>query len=1302
MVKAIRYIVLLIFSLSLLLAGLISWAIYSPAGSRWVLTQIPDWTGVDLEIGRIDGAFAGDLTLDEIQLQSQGLALQLDHLSLNSRITALLPLKLEVQQLELANLSIETRAKKEKDNKKINFSWPTLPPFMQWFQVELNNFEIKGAIWQQEDQNPVVIDLLQLSARWQSNQLSIDQLDLWTPDLQGDGSINIGLNQPRIQCDVRLKTKTPIKGWQQGTLQVDLQPETEQLAGSIAIEVESEQGEQLQLKTQLDISKEQLHFYDLALQQSSRAGLILADGYLDFGDSGILIDSQIQLQQLDFQSEAGQPLQLSGTVSVKSDLHSYHGRFDLEADGNKITDVKLSGTFAGDQGKISLSGLEGEWLSGSLHGEVYSGWESGWWLKAQLSSRNLDLQHIYAELDSNLNLQVDADFSKETDQPLFGRLDVTLNDSLLYGQPLSGEAALQLDGDNLQLDRLNIHGDGIAVTASGNPAERLSFSWQIEQLDRLLTDMGGKFGGEGWLRWQQQSLAGNFVASGEKLRFKQWQLGQLEIRGQSETPPLSWDWYFSGEQFENSAADIYIDYGEINISGSIAKHRLLAQVRHQKNHASARFEGGWDNQQWRGKLVSLSLLDDHLGRWQIEEAVALLISPQLIHVGHLNLRDESHHTIQLYGDYQLLSKNFDANISWQNLDVSRMSFLLPDWQISGQSSGEISLQQAPPENRYQGNVTFAGEIQQQQLLLQVAAAELLFDWEDDLKGSVQLDLADGGRVRGVVDSSQPADLALPELGKLQLSGNDFPLEIAQAWLPPALDIDGRFGWTLKGHWRPGEPLNLQGNAKVSDGALSWQESAGVFAEDVGSVELNWKWHTALSGTLDLQLRDHGKLESMFNLPLPAKFPLVFVKDAPLNVDLSANLHEFGLISLFSPEQIQESRGDLQLEIQLTGSHLEPILSGTYHFGEGEVFLPQLKVHFTDIEMAGDFDDTTIRITRFHLQSDEGRLNGSGKVELQNWKPWRYFLQLEGKNLLLLNRPELQVYIDPDLTVAGEGGEYRVRGNILIPKALIKAQEKTLLVTHSSDLIIVDREISLQQQQKFESDIDLQLTLGDHVLIDAVGLNARLEGGVRLQSLLTGGLVANGEIHVVKGKFSSYGVSLDIKRGNLYFVGDSITQPALDILALRTVDDIDAGVKVSGTPQQPIVQLYSEPAMDEADILAYIVLGRPIVAERSETGLLVTAAGALLSQGESVLLQEKLKGHLGLDVLDFNAGNGDIYDSVLTTGKYLNPDLYVSLGYSLFKNTNELNIRYNLTPDWEIESTIGEESGIDIYYRIEID
>ncbi|MCW8892840.1 MAG: translocation/assembly module TamB domain-containing protein, partial [Deltaproteobacteria bacterium] len=58
-------------------------------------------------------------------------------------------------------------------------------------------------------------------------------------------------------------------------------------------------------------------------------------------------------------------------------------------------------------------------------------------------------------------------------------------------------------------------------------------------------------------------------------------------------------------------------------------------------------------------------------------------------------------------------------------------------------------------------------------------------------------------------------------------------------------------------------------------------------------------------------------------------------------------------------------------------------------------------------------------------------------------------------------------------------------------------------------------------------------------------------------------------------------------------------------------------------------------------------------------------------------------------------------SIITTGKYLSPDLYVSLGYSLFSNSNEMKVRYNLTPSWELESNIGTESGVDLFYKIDI-
>jgi len=142
--------------------------------------------------------------------------------------------------------------------------------------------------------------------------------------------------------------------------------------------------------------------------------------------------------------------------------------------------------------------------------------------------------------------------------------------------------------------------------------------------------------------------------------------------------------------------------------------------------------------------------------------------------------------------------------------------------------------------------------------------------------------------------------------------------------------------------------------------------------------------------------------------------------------------------------------------------------------------------------------------------------------------------------------------------------------------------------------------------------------------------------------------------------------------------------------------------VTGTPQAPIVTLYSNPSMSDTDILAYIILGRPLSSEIDNNNILLTAAGAMLSQEQAVTVQEKIRKGLRLDVLNFSSGSGDAGNAVITTGKYLTPDLYVSLGYSLFKNTNELNLRYRLTPKWDIESSIGEESGVDLLYKFNIE
>ena len=98
--------------------------------------------------------------------------------------------------------------------------------------------------------------------------------------------------------------------------------------------------------------------------------------------------------------------------------------------------------------------------------------------------------------------------------------------------------------------------------------------------------------------------------------------------------------------------------------------------------------------------------------------------------------------------------------------------------------------------------------------------------------------------------------------------------------------------------------------------------------------------------------------------------------------------------------------------------------------------------------------------------------------------------------------------------------------------------------------------------------------------------------------------------------------------------------------------------------------------------------------------MLQAAGLLLSQGESVVLQEKIKRTFGVDVLDIQAGGRDLNRSLLTVGKYLTPKLFISYGQSLFGEGGLFRLRYSLTRHWEIETQTGEEMGGDIYYKID--
>jgi len=102
-------------------------------------------------------------------------------------------------------------------------------------------------------------------------------------------------------------------------------------------------------------------------------------------------------------------------------------------------------------------------------------------------------------------------------------------------------------------------------------------------------------------------------------------------------------------------------------------------------------------------------------------------------------------------------------------------------------------------------------------------------------------------------------------------------------------------------------------------------------------------------------------------------------------------------------------------------------------------------------------------------------------------------------------------------------------------------------------------------------------------------------------------------------------------------------------------------------------------------------------------LLQVAAGALLSQTESVNFQAKLADALGIDSFDVRAGSGEaLASSVVSVGKRLSSRAMLSYEQSLDGLSQVVKVLYQLTPLVRLEAQAGQQSSFDAFYSLEYD
>jgi translocation and assembly module TamB len=443
--------------------------------------------------------------------------------------------------------------------------------------------------------------------------------------------------------------------------------------------------------------------------------------------------------------------------------------------------------------------------------------------------------------------------------------------------------------------------------------------------------------------------------------------------------------------------------------------------------------------------------------------------------------------------------------------------------------------------------------------------------------------------------------------------------------------------------------------------------------------------------------------------------------APLVLTGAAELHTLAWLPL--PGSLNASAdGELSMTVQANGTVREPNLRGKVTGKNLQLNLPARGVSLTDGSLDAVFDNDQLRISQAAFKGGEGYLRTSGTVLMENKQPklelnWiadKFTVLSQTDRLLILSGSGKTTLVQDLLSISGD---------FKVVKGLIAlANEDT--PTLSDDVIVLGRAESIPQVGLQVLLNNLHIDLGDDFTLHGRGLDAQLSGGLTLLGLTQYLPHTVGNIKVKKGTYMAYGQILNIERGVLSFNGP-VDNPSLNIRAMRNAtstsdgaditkanssdttntstvttvsgsEQVNAGVEITGSGIDPVIKLVSDPNVPDSEKLSWLMLGHGLdKTGKKDFALLSLAAGALLTQGQSVPLQTQLARSAGLD--EFSFSGSDAESASLTFGKRLTSQLYLSYEKSISGLLDVARLTFSITPHWSIQAEAGSESALDTLY-----
>lgn len=1265
---------------------------------RWAVDEAVQHSHGMLSIQAASGRLTSPISLDGVVLDTPRARIEIAHLEFAWSMPWVLLKRLSVSALKLQGLTISLKPATDNGPLRFPIELPELPHLP--LDLVLEDATVHDATLIPVDGRPLRVDSLSFIGRLDNSSLVLRQLRATGPELSVQGDVSLATHGVHA-LDATLDWRYAAPGW------APLQGHTE-LEGDVDV---------LMLKQSLAAP------YGLTLNAKLKDLLTSPAWSGGLGLQRVVLD-KVQHGWPAYTGDAR--LYFHGdlkSTAVRGDAH-LHGapfgaldaRLDSRVDGQALTFQSLelrlpaAGSSLTAQGRVGFSGstqLKGRWqdlawppMAPRLH-------SAGGSFTLQGDSKTLHVT-LDGALAPKAEIQASLDVARAA--PHAWNLKAT-------AQNLRGEAALQEDWLRPLLPR----GDW-QVTAHGD--ERAAI---LDQAD------GHWLGGT-------LTLAGRYDVAAAR-----WQ-ARARVQG-ADTSRLAQDW-------PGKLDAVLSGYGGITREAPFDLKLESLQGELRGTAVSAKGEVVLADKQLRGLKTDATLgqntlhLDGDFAQgerldWALAAPVLAELWPDASGVlqshGRIDLSKRSQladFTLQLdkfaWHGYQADSLHAEAQVNGAGVGsaaVDAANLLLPGTAISSlhaKASGSLAkhaLELQAQSDRGGIEVAGSGSFTAAQWDAELSTVDIapvdVGHWQAAAPWHLSLgphrsalDLACLVQKDARICGSGAADA---QGWQLQAALTDLPLQDLQGFLPEGLSYTGTLRATLlAGGDRHDHHLNL--DADLSPGSVldtRQGEAVTLLAYTSGQAHLRSNPRFSI-GKVDWTLADGGSLDVDTRMDWGA---------APkLSGHIRGDMHDFQLVPALLP-QVSQASGRLDLDIALAGTPSEPQFSGTAGFSDGDVTVQRLGLHMTGLQLTLNGDGT-------HLDLDGRAHSGDGDVTLkaaaqQTAGVWHATGELDGSDFRVLDVPEARVDASPAVQLKLDGQELAISGTVVVPHARITPRDLSGTAKVSQDQVLVGAGGG-PPQERWHLHSQLHFILGDDVYFKGFGLSGNVSGSLVVSDEPGRVTTGNGELTVQNGFYSPFtqyvGLSiqnLSIETGRLTYNGGPITDPILDIRAVRvpahpeivqfgTVEQ-KAGVQVRGTLQAPLVTLWADPPLPQAQLVSFLLFGSVgalgegnASANGSTPGVITASTLTGTSQGTQDMTVQVGGGSMALDLsYQQNAQiiNGTAASGIFV-GKQLSPRLYVRYGQGSGTPFYIVQLIYKLSTKWILQAQSGSSSSADLIYTLE--